>query len=260
MRPVSTSKQEVGDELGRLLGMTREQFCQVVVLPQGLCEQVLLADTKDRDKLLRGLFDVRRFADVEHWLRERSREAGEQASAAIAAAREPLAVAASIAGVDLPELDPVAGEAPEWLAALSAAAEDELTAATAARDQAASAFAAADRAREHAASLAERRRDAERLTGLQPPPVARTAREAGAAIDGAGADQLALLATELHERVAGVKQHLSAEADLAALVERRTDAARDLASASATLAAADAAIASAGSRRPARRAGTCRRP
>ncbi len=250
VRPVSTSKQEVGDELGRLLGMTREQFCQVVVLPQGLCEQVLLADTKDRDKLLRGLFDVRRFADVEHWLRERSREAGEQASAAIAAAREPLAVAASIAGVDLPELDPVAGEAPEWLAALSAAAEDELTAATAARDQAASAFAAADRAREQAASLAERRRDAERLTEAAA-AACDAAREAGAAIDGAGADQLALLATELHERVAGVKQHLSAEADLAALVERRTDAARDLASASATLAAADAAIASAGSRRPA---------
>ncbi|MGW0118628.1 AAA family ATPase [Streptomyces sp. NPDC003327] len=67
---LSRSHQEIGEEIGQLLGMSRDQFCQVVLLPQGDFARFLRADAEARGKLLGRLFDTRRFAAVEDRLAE----------------------------------------------------------------------------------------------------------------------------------------------------------------------------------------------
>ncbi|MGW3293333.1 AAA family ATPase [Streptomyces xiamenensis] len=74
-RALSRSHQEIGEELGQLLGMNREQFCQVVLLPQGDFARFLRAGAEDRAKLLGRLFDTRRFAAVEQRLADRRQQA-----------------------------------------------------------------------------------------------------------------------------------------------------------------------------------------
>ncbi|MGW0362803.1 AAA family ATPase [Streptomyces sp. NPDC002990] len=72
---LSKSHQEIGEEIEQLLGMSREQFCQVVLLPQGEFAKFLRADEAARGRLLGRLFDTRRFAAVETLLAERRRAA-----------------------------------------------------------------------------------------------------------------------------------------------------------------------------------------
>ncbi|GAA5003871.1 AAA family ATPase [Streptomyces hyderabadensis] len=72
-KDLSRSHQEIGEEITQLLGMSREQFCQVVLLPQGDFARFLRADAEARGKLLGRLFDTRRFAEVEKRLAERRR-------------------------------------------------------------------------------------------------------------------------------------------------------------------------------------------
>ncbi|MGW2638303.1 AAA family ATPase [Streptomyces sp. NPDC001348] len=72
-KDLSRSHQEVGNEIEQLLGMSREQFCQVVLLPQGDFARFLRADAEARGRLLGRLFDTRRFAEVEKHLAERRR-------------------------------------------------------------------------------------------------------------------------------------------------------------------------------------------
>ncbi|WP_200261690.1 SMC family ATPase [Streptomyces sp. HSG2] len=67
-RDLSRSHQEVGEEVVSLLGMSRDQFCQVVLLPQGDFARFLRSDAEARGKLLGRLFDTGRFADVERHL------------------------------------------------------------------------------------------------------------------------------------------------------------------------------------------------
>ncbi|WP_046730060.1 AAA family ATPase [Streptomyces humi] len=70
-KDLSRSHQEIGEEISQLLGMSREQFCQVVLLPQGDFARFLRADAQARGQLLGRLFDTQRFADVEKRLAER---------------------------------------------------------------------------------------------------------------------------------------------------------------------------------------------
>ncbi|MFJ9836088.1 AAA family ATPase [Streptomyces sp. NPDC101169] len=72
-KDLSRSHQEIGEEVTQLLGMSREQFCQVVLLPQGDFARFLRADAEARGRLLGRLFDTQRFADVEKRLAERRR-------------------------------------------------------------------------------------------------------------------------------------------------------------------------------------------
>ncbi|ARX81889.1 exonuclease [Streptomyces alboflavus] len=74
-RDLSRSHQEIGEEISQLLGMSKEQFCQVVLLPQGDFSRFLRADAEARGKLLGRLFDTRRFAAVEARLAEQRRAA-----------------------------------------------------------------------------------------------------------------------------------------------------------------------------------------
>ncbi|MBP0462025.1 AAA family ATPase, partial [Streptomyces montanisoli] len=80
-RALSRTHQEIGKEITELLGMSREQFCQVVLLPQGDFAQFLQADAEHRARLLGRLFDTRRFAAVEDRLAELRRGAEQQVRA-----------------------------------------------------------------------------------------------------------------------------------------------------------------------------------
>ncbi|WP_227996601.1 AAA family ATPase [Nocardia australiensis] len=64
---------DIGDEILRLLGMSADQFFQVVLLPQGDFARFLRADNEDREKLLEKLFDTERFGTAEHWLADKRR-------------------------------------------------------------------------------------------------------------------------------------------------------------------------------------------
>lgn len=68
---------DIGAEIVRLLGMSAEQFFQVVLLPQGEFAKFLKADTKDRAALLEKLFGTSRFKSVEEWFAERRRRSAE---------------------------------------------------------------------------------------------------------------------------------------------------------------------------------------
>ncbi|MBF6355361.1 AAA family ATPase [Nocardia higoensis] len=64
---------DIGEEVVRLLGMSADQFFQVVLLPQGDFARFLRAENEDREKLLEKLFDTHRFGLAEQWLAERRR-------------------------------------------------------------------------------------------------------------------------------------------------------------------------------------------
>src|SRR3712207_2311345 len=76
-QPVSTRIDEGSEYLRVRLGLSAEQFCQVVLLPQGDFARFLRAEPEDRAKLLRTLFDVDRFARAEEWLAGERRAAEE---------------------------------------------------------------------------------------------------------------------------------------------------------------------------------------
>lgn len=75
---LSRSHQEIGEEIGQALGMSKDQFCQVVLLPQGDFARFLRAGAEDRAKLLGRLFDTGRFAAVEEELARMRKSAQQQ--------------------------------------------------------------------------------------------------------------------------------------------------------------------------------------
>nr|WBO76638.1 SMC family ATPase [Streptomyces sp. SBE_14.2] len=121
-KDLSRSHQEIGEEITQLIGMSREQFCQVVLLPQGDFARFLRADAEARGRLLGRLFDTQRFAEVEKRLAERRRAAEAEVrdgDAALLADAHRMQQAAGGA-MELPELTP--GEPGVAEAVLSAAA------------------------------------------------------------------------------------------------------------------------------------------
>lgn len=75
---VSTRFDEVGEEIAQAVGMSAEQFCQVVLLPQGGFGRFLHAGVEERADLLQRLFGTERFERVERWLRRRTKDLDEQ--------------------------------------------------------------------------------------------------------------------------------------------------------------------------------------
>ena len=62
---VGSRLEEVGLAIQDLIGMTADQFCQVVLLPQGDFARFLRADAKDRQDLLERLFAAQRYRGIE---------------------------------------------------------------------------------------------------------------------------------------------------------------------------------------------------
>ncbi len=65
---VSTRANEADREIADAMGMSAEQFYQVVLLPQGQFARFLHADAEERRALLQKLFRTDRFRSVEDWL------------------------------------------------------------------------------------------------------------------------------------------------------------------------------------------------
>ncbi|MFF6824877.1 AAA family ATPase [Streptomyces longwoodensis] len=233
-KDLSRSHQEVGEEVTQLLGMSREQFCQVVLLPQGDFARFLRADAEARGRLLGRLFDTQRFAEVEKRLAERRRTTEarvREGDADLLADAHRMQQAAGHA-MELPDLAP--GEPGLAEAVLTAAAiarstaREQLTVAHCGRLAAESAQAAAERELAEARELArlQRRFDEarERAARLQDRADAheeaqermRRARKAEAV---APALELREAAEAEHRRAAGAEAHARAR-----LPERFTDA------------------------------------
>ncbi|WP_069742490.1 AAA family ATPase [Streptomyces sp. EN23] len=132
---LSKSHQEIGEELTQLIGMSRDQFCQVVLLPQGDFARFLRSDAEARGKLLGRLFDTRRFAAVEERLAELRRGAEAKVTAAderILALAQRIAQAAGPAGVEATPIaarpgEPGLAEAVlEWAAIARSTARERL--------------------------------------------------------------------------------------------------------------------------------------
>lgn len=102
-RALANRHEEVGHELDRLLGMSREQFCQVVLLPQGQFATFLHAKSDDREELLARLFGTARFEEAERHLTERRRKAEDATRAAVEGLKDSAARLAQVLQDELPE-------------------------------------------------------------------------------------------------------------------------------------------------------------
>ncbi|NUS17747.1 MAG: SMC family ATPase, partial [Streptomyces sp.] len=105
-RGLTRSHQEAGEEIRQLVGMSCEQFCQVVLLPQGEFATFLRAGATERAALLGRLFDTRRFRSVEHRLRDGKLEAVQRLAEGDRQAADLAARMRQAAGEPLPEGDP----------------------------------------------------------------------------------------------------------------------------------------------------------
>ena len=142
---VSTRAREADDEIADAMGMSAEQFFQVVLLPQGEFAKFLHADADERRALLQKLFRTDRFRTVEAWLAERRKMTRDQVEKADQALATLAARIAQVAGTPLPGVSlassglsgaalPVPGDGPGppagWADALAAEAESGRAAAT----------------------------------------------------------------------------------------------------------------------------------
>lgn len=91
-----TKTSDVGTEITRIVGLSREQFTQTVVLPQGKFAQFLRSTSKDRQDLLQELFGTAIFEDLQLDLVERAREVKKKQEALNANLRANLEVLASL--------------------------------------------------------------------------------------------------------------------------------------------------------------------
>jgi len=168
-----TRADEVGDVIRDLLGMSADQFFQVVLLPQSDFARFLRADTADREDLLERLFDTGRFGNVEDWFATARRDS-----------RAELATYTEAVDVQVARLVEAAGQTAvparadlEWLAAVRDRAADRAAlcadvAAVAREDRRSTALArdrAVDSARRHQQYLDLRRdlADVERAAPLR---------------------------------------------------------------------------------------------
>ncbi|WP_410660828.1 AAA family ATPase [Amycolatopsis sp. lyj-112] len=108
-----TRIDEVARTIERLIGMTHEQFFQVVLLPQGEFARFLRANTAEREELLERLFGTERFSDVEDWFANLRAERGRDLQTRQQSLREWVARFAQVAQQEAPE----EGQA-EWVRAV----------------------------------------------------------------------------------------------------------------------------------------------
>jgi len=106
-KELSTRNDEVGHVLGSLMGLDREQFTKVVMLPQGGFADFLRAKAKDREDLLANLFDTSDYARIEEEFAARlaeERKNTETIEARLSASEESIAAeaAAFLAGREVP--------------------------------------------------------------------------------------------------------------------------------------------------------------
>ncbi|WP_028660828.1 AAA family ATPase [Nocardioides insulae] len=99
---LSTRLDEAGHQVTELLGMTLSQFTQVAMLPQGRFQAFLRAKSEERQELLQRLFRTRRYAEVEHWLREHRLDLRHRSDSAHKTLADVVSRVSETAGADLP--------------------------------------------------------------------------------------------------------------------------------------------------------------
>ncbi|KZX20212.1 AAA family ATPase [Rathayibacter tanaceti] len=85
---ISSSAKETGVEIGRIVGLTKDQFLQVILLAQNRFHEFLLAKNDDRQRLLRTLFATERYELLRRRLLDQLHESAaglEEERAAVAA-------------------------------------------------------------------------------------------------------------------------------------------------------------------------------
>lgn len=155
VRPV-----EAGQLITDILGLSADQFLQVILLAQGRFQKFLEAKTDERRDVLRSLFGTSRFAALERHVRDVAKERSREVEAADASLGELIARAASEAGVEAPGL----AERDTWLATTADALAESALEAKSARisagrnaDAAATALSGAKAVADKQAKLAEAR-------------------------------------------------------------------------------------------------------
>jgi len=71
---VPKKMKEATERIEQIIGLDKNQFIQVIVLPQGKFRELLLASSDERQRILSTLFGTKRFKDIEVLLKEKSRE------------------------------------------------------------------------------------------------------------------------------------------------------------------------------------------
>lgn len=148
---------EIGDEVIRLLGMSADQFFQVVLLPQGDFARFLRAENEDRERLLEKLFDTGRFGTAEQWLTAQRKNSGEQIGAQQRNVEELITRVAVTAGIDRTERIDIL-DAVEWSQDLLGTARGDLEMAQRELEVRREESAHADSAAENERRAAEQRR------------------------------------------------------------------------------------------------------
>jgi exonuclease SbcC len=100
---LSTRPREADDEVLDLVGMSADQFFQVVLLPQGEFAAFLRSSSAERVAVLKKLFATERFAEVEEWFAGRRRICSERVAGARAMVDELVARVTEVADVALPD-------------------------------------------------------------------------------------------------------------------------------------------------------------
>ncbi len=180
---LTTRHDEAAHELDRLLGMSREQFCQVVLLPQGEFATFLRADSDTRWEVLERLFATERFGVAEDVLTRRRKAAGAELEAARGAVRDVAQRLCQEIGCDAEEAwdDEPAALAP-WLQERRVGAEASLITAASVCDDASTARALTDAELRAADARAQgARRHAEAVAEVARFAARRPARDAAAA-------------------------------------------------------------------------------
>ena len=112
---------EADQEIRDLMGMSAEQFFQVVLLPQGQFARFLHASAQDKEALLQKLFSTDRFRAVERWLADRRLAIEKEVAAKTGALSVLIAQVAQAADVAVPDPAPDSGHDPaQWVAELAA--------------------------------------------------------------------------------------------------------------------------------------------
>lgn len=149
---LSTRAGEADAEVADLLGMSAEQFFQVVLLPQGEFAHFLRADAAEKARLLERLFGTDRFRGVEARLADLRRRTQTQLEQCQEVIGRLVARISQVAGVP----DPYAPVDAAWLDALHSTALTEHAAAAGQLVRAEQEREAAEDDARHAADLAER--------------------------------------------------------------------------------------------------------
>lgn len=70
-KEINTIRTGIEEEATKLIGLNANQFCQVILLPQGDFRKLLVAKAEEREGILKQLFKTKRFSDFQDILKQK---------------------------------------------------------------------------------------------------------------------------------------------------------------------------------------------